>query len=124
MNYFQSKYSRISGNDYAEKERQARKIYDEIARRSKRQAYVRSAYFNKEKVFLKLFWNHLSQKRLGDRARRIVYYKCAIDLIRSSIVKPVVTNLESSKEVYYRFYGKTKGREAFVVQIKQNKSGG
>jgi hypothetical protein len=124
MDYFQSKYGRISGSDYAEKEQKARKIYSDIAKQTKRQAYIRSLYFNKEKVFLKLFWNHLAQKRLGDRARRVVYYECAIDLIRNSTVKPSVTELDGSREIYYRFYGKTRGGEAFIVQIKQNKSGG
>jgi hypothetical protein len=86
--------------------------------------YVRSAYFKHEKVFLKLFWNHLAQKRMADRARRIIYYRPAIDLIRNSRIAPEISDLDMSREVYYRFYGHTADGREFVVQIKQNKSGG
>jgi hypothetical protein len=124
MKYYQSKCTCISGDNYADKERKARQVYNEIAAKTKRMPYVRSAYFKREKVFLKLFWNHLAQKRLADRSRRIIYYRPAIDLIRNSRVAPEITNLDMSREVYYRFYGRTADGKEFIVQIKQNKSGG
>jgi hypothetical protein len=85
---YKSKYNKISGNNYSEKERKARSIYNAFSKSTKRQPYIRSAYFNKEKVFLRLFWEHLAQKRRAERERRIVFYNAALDLIRNSRVKP------------------------------------
>ncbi len=43
---------------------------------------MRSAYFNKEKIFLDLFWTHLFMKQnQRDRLRRIKFFAVAIDLI-------------------------------------------
>ena len=58
MNIYQSKYNKLSGTSYNELERKARKIHNEIARRTKRNAYVRCKYFKKDKIFIKLFWKH------------------------------------------------------------------
>lgn len=61
MEIYQSKYSRLGGTSYNELERKVRKLHNTIAKRTKRNAYLRSAYFDKDKIFLTLFWTHLNQ---------------------------------------------------------------
>jgi hypothetical protein len=121
MKAYKSKYDIMRGVSRDEIIPKARKIYNEIARTTKRNPYVRSAYFNKEKVFLKLFWEHLFQKSAGERTRRAKYYLVALDLIRNTKCQPDV--YETSEEIRYRFYGQAKLGNDFIVQIKQNKRG-
>jgi hypothetical protein len=121
--YYQSKYPLIKGSTIDEIVPKARAIYSEIDKSTgRRNTYIRSAYFNKEKVFLKPFWEHLYQKRRSERARRLKYYKCALDLIRNTRFEPdFKDDGRGSKNVYYRFYGKSKTGEKFVVQIHCDK---
>ena len=48
------KASVYPGTDYAELYPQARKLYNQIKAQTKRQPYVRAAYFKREKVFIEL----------------------------------------------------------------------
>lgn len=125
MNFYKTKANKIKGTSYKEVHRQTRKIYDEIAKKTKRKAYIRSAYFKKEKVFLDLFWSHLFEKKhLSDLLRRLKFYPCALELIQFSKHSPSVKiNPNKSSEILYRFAGITSGKEAFFVQIKRNKRG-
>jgi len=121
MQIYKTKQPRLTGTSYNELERKARKIHNEIARRTKRNPYVRSAYFKKNKVFIGLFWQHLNQKSRRDRKRRLQLYSCAIELIRHSSCDPIVKpNPNGKNEIVYRFNGISKDGVLFCVQIKED----
>jgi hypothetical protein len=63
MKIYQTKVNKLSGTQYAEVSRQAREIYNQIKRKTKRRPNIRSAYFNKEKVFLEFYWQHLTKNQ-------------------------------------------------------------
>ena len=88
MNVYTSKYSRLPGSSYNESLNHARREYNVIAHSTKRQPYVKSKYFNGNKVFLKVFWNHVMQKRLKERTRRLRFYRAALDVLRHSKITP------------------------------------
>lgn len=122
MKAYQSKFKKLSGTDYGEIYSRALAIFKQIKSRTKRKPYIRSVYFNKEKIFLDYFWQHLQQKNWRDRDRRLKYYPCAIDLIRNSRLEPTSKqNPNKPKEILHRFAGLTKDKEVFYVQIKEDK---
>lgn len=86
---------------------------------------MRSVYFNKEKIFLDYFWQHLQEKKWQDRFRRLQYYACALDLIVHTHVAPTKKqNPNKSSENVYRLKGVTKNNEVFFVQIMEKKKNG
>lgn len=117
-NYYQSKYDRIRGSSDKEIFYEARRVFN-FYQRKRRLPYVRSKYFDKQKVFLSMFWKHLNDKSPPDRRRRIVYLRAAIDVMINSRIEPESFIVNSI--VYYRFYGETKGGEKFVSQIMKDK---
>lgn len=122
MNIYQSKCSKFAGTSYGEIERKARKLHNAIEKRTKRNGYVRSVYFKKDKIFVALFWSHLNQKTRRDRKRRLKYYECAIDLLRNSPYEPETRDNPNGKnELVHRFSGRTKDGELFYVQVKEDK---
>lgn len=122
MQIYKTKTKKFSGTDFREVHGPAFGLYTEIKKKTKRRAYVRSAYFDKEKIFLDLFWHHLFEKsNWRDRVRRMRYFGCAIELIQNSHFKPNQTkNPNDSKEMFYRFYGADANDEVFCVQIKED----
>ncbi len=121
MEFFQSSQKRLPGTRYKEVYDQAFEHYKKIKKRTKRQPYVRSEYFGKQKVFLNLFWLHLDQKNWRDRARRLRYFIAAIDLIKNSKIAPKsVFNPNKKTELLHRFFGKTKDNYPFILQVKEN----
>lgn len=99
----------------------ARHEYHKIQKRTpRRKAYIRSAYFSKDKIFINQFWDHLKQKRPNDRLRRVKYYLCALDLIRHATSSPETIIEKTLDTQLHRFTGKTKDGEVFFVQIKHN----
>ncbi|MGI9028251.1 MAG: hypothetical protein ACR2FM_05445 [Candidatus Saccharimonadales bacterium] len=124
MQVYKSKYSKIAGTSYQEVVSQARKEYNHIRKQTKRQPYVRSRYY-KDKVFIKLFWDHLYEKNRGDIERRLRYYDCAIDLLRNNVNQPISTaSSDKANGISQRFIGKTTDGDIFYVQVKQNKRTG
>lgn len=123
MKAFKIKLKKFSGTNYSEVYQQAFPLYKTIKKRSRRKPYVRSAYFNKDKIFLELFWMHLWQNsNWRDRTRRLKYFVCAIGLIETSTYDPVSKqNINRSNEILHRFAGLTKDDELFYVQIKEDK---
>ena len=89
MKVYQSKINQLAGTDYKEVYGKARDIYKAIVRKSKRKPYIRPAYFNKEKIFLDYFWEHLHGKHPADRFRRLKFYASALDLIKNCNIDPV-----------------------------------
>ncbi|MCA9342472.1 hypothetical protein KC950_00445 [Candidatus Saccharibacteria bacterium] len=64
MRVHKSKYGKLPGTSHKEVMKAARKEYHAIQKRSPRlQAYIRSAYFKKDKIFINIFWDHVKQKR-------------------------------------------------------------
>jgi len=125
MKIYRSKYGLLFGTSYDESIRAARRQHQKIQQLTKRQPYVRSQYFAKDKVFLTIFWTHLMQKRRGERVRRAKLYLCAVDLLRNTSHDPdtVVSKIHPN-ELLYRFAGQTKEGAFFIVQIKHNKKTG
>lgn len=125
MKQFRSKSSLLPGTSYDEVVGVARKEYKKIVSLTKRQPYVRSTYFNKDKVFIALFWEHLAQKHRKDRCRRLKLYNAAIDLLRNSHCEPdTIFKKDDLSTLLHRFYGVTKDGIAFCVQVRQNKRTG
>jgi hypothetical protein len=122
--YWKVKARIIPGKSYAQVNKIARSLFHDLERRTKRKPYIRSKYFKKQKVFLSFFWEHLGDKTLNDKTRRLKLFECCLDLIKNSPFEPTTKVKDShSTEILYRFYGSTKGGELFAVQIKKNKKG-
>ena len=115
----------IPGSDYGEVYPVVLATYKEIKKRTKRKPYVRSAYFQKQKIFLDYFWEHLHQKNSRDRVRRLKFYLCALDLIKNSKCQPhSLDNINKRSVMLHRFYGITKEGVEFSVQIMADKRSG
>lgn len=123
MEVYQTKAGIIPGTSFKTVEKIALKLFKKIKSKTKRTPYIRSAYFKKEKVFLNIFWSHLHQRNEKDKTRRLKNFECAIDLIKNSKIEPSIKeNPNNKSELLYRFIGKTRGGEIFVVQIKMNRN--
>lgn len=125
MKVYKSKASLLPGSSYDEVLAQARREHKKIENLTKRQPYVRSTYFNKDKIFISLFWIHLMQKHRKDRTRRLKLYNAAVDLMRNSRCEPdTIFNKQNLSMLLHRFYGKTRDEIEYCVQVKQNKRSG
>jgi hypothetical protein len=119
---FPVKTGKISGGS-GDKEvlKKAQDYFAALMRRTKRQPYIRSAYFGKQKIFFTYFWKHLYQKPPRQRRIRVVYLPCAIELIQKSRNEPEsMINTGKKVEIFHRFAGITRDKELFYVQIKEN----
>lgn len=119
---YKTKLPLLSGSNYKEVRKRALIVYKKIQKTTKRKPYVRSAYFNRQKIFFDYFWTHLLQKREPDRFRRLKYFEVGIDLIKNSRNRPeTMQNPNNKSEVFHRFTGITKDNKIFYVQIKEQK---
>jgi hypothetical protein len=119
---YQAKIKKLPGSNYAEVRKQALILFNQIKKKTKRKSYVRSAYFNKQKVFFDFFWTHLFQKSLKERTKRLRFFSCAVDLIKNSRIAPTSKeNVNNRSEILHRFEGQTRNKETFFVQIKEDK---
>jgi len=125
MKIFHSKEISIPGSSYDEVLSYARKEYRKVQNLTKRQPYVRSTYFKKDKIFLSTFWTHIMQKNRKDRTKRLKLYKAAIDLLRNGRDDPETIFQKNDLAILlHRFYGKTKDGVEFCVQVKEEKRTG
>jgi len=126
MEIYKTKQKQLAGTKYREVYSKAFIVYKQIRKKSKRRPYIRSAYFDKQKIFLQLFWTHLYEKQnFRDKTRRAKFFPCAVELIENSRFTPVIKkSLEQSHILFYRFVGKSKDDKEFIVQIKENKKTG
>lgn len=124
MHVYQAKAGKLTGTDFVEVRRKAFFIFKQIKSKSKRNPYIRSAYFNKDKIFLNLFWAHLFEKPIGERLRRLKYFAAAIELIEVSRLAPEIKKDPNSKELFYRFSGFSKEGNLFYVQVKGKEPSG
>ncbi len=124
-NPFLVKSNLLKGTNFREIEKNARSKFKEIKKQTKRKPYIRSAYFNKQKVFFDYFWTHLNQKRKRERKTRLKLFDVAVEVIKNSKRPPVsVDNPTDRNETLHRFTGATKGGRLFCVQIKEDKKRG
>ena len=123
MQAYQTKIRKLTGTDFREVHQKAFDFYRQLKRKTKRRPYIRSAFFQKQKIFLELFWHHLFEKKnWRDRVRRLKYFPCAIELIQHSRFEPASKeNPNKPSEILHRFAGRTKDGDLFFVQIKENK---
>lgn len=125
MKSYQSKAGLLPGTSYDEAQVAARREHNKVIALTKRQPYARSAYFNKSKVFLSVFWDHTMSKSRKTRTERLRLYKAAIDLIRNSRHDPeTIIEKNNPTVLLHRFYGITRDKIEYCVQIKQNKRTG
>ncbi len=123
MNVFKSKIGLVSGTSYAEVIAAVRREYHVIQKRTpRRQPYIKSKYFRKDKIFINQFFEHLNQKNSADRLRRLKFFSSAIDVIRNCPIAPVaMQNPSKADETLYRYNAITKEGMSFAVQIRENK---
>ncbi|MCL5407287.1 MAG: hypothetical protein M1429_02215 [Patescibacteria group bacterium] len=122
---YKTKKHKIPGSSFKEINKIAKHIFKQIQSRTKRTPYIKSKYFQGQKIFLNLFWHHLFEKHESDRVRRLKYFDCALDLIKNSTCKSTIKeNPNKRSELLYRFMGITQQGEKFYVQIKENKISG
>ena len=119
----QTKYKKVSGTSLGEVKKNVFRFYKkEVKSKTKRRPYIRSAYFNKEKIFFDYYWDHLWKKPPKERMNRLKYFKAMIEVVRKSQNKPSIKDNPNKKtEVLYRFAGLTVNKEIFFVQIKEDK---
>ena len=122
MQYYKTRARKLPGTHWPRLLKTALGIYKEITSKTKRRPYVRSAYFDKQKVFLGLFWQHLHEKNLRDKARRVAFFPCAMELIQKTRQEPTSKENPNRKgEIVHRFAGSTPDNEIFFVQIKEDR---
>lgn len=118
VQYYVCRARLIPARRYVDVWRVAWRIYKEIKAKTKRRPYVRSAYFNKAKIFFDYFWPHLKVKHHFDR--RLRFFECSIELIQETKIKPgLEIENKYNQEKLHRFFGKAEG-ELFAVQIKED----
>ncbi len=104
--YYRCTSKLLPGHRYSDVMKIARRIFREIESKSKRRAYIRSTYFNGEKIFFENFWVHLRQKLFMERFRRLKYFECALELLKCSRVRPIIQlDNKNNNAVLYRFLG-------------------
>lgn len=126
MEIYQSKYKREVNSSHAQVMKVARYEYHKIQKRTpRRQPYIRSVYFRKDKVFINQFWEHLKQKRFGDQMRRTRFFLCAIDLMRNTKYAPETIFKADDRDIMlHRFYGRSHDGFEFCVQVRESKRTG
>ncbi len=125
MNQYIPRRNLLTGTSYHELERKARKLHSIIAHKTKRRAYIRSAYFGGRKVFIDSYWEHLMQKPKRERKERLRLYAASFETIENTRCAPTSRyNPNGNGDLLYRFYGVTKNNKEFCVQIKQDRRTG
>ena len=125
MNPYQTNVKKLPGTNYSEVRKQAIIVFKKIKGKTKRRPYIKSKYFDKQKIFFDYFWKHLFEKSLKERTKRLKYFPCAVDLIKNSQISPISKeNIDNRNEIVHRFTGQTINKEIFFVQIKEQKKTG
>src|SRR3989338_5119126 len=121
MPNYKTRARKLPGTHWPRLLKKAFGMYKGITSKTKRRPYVRSAYFDKQKVVLGLFWQHLHEKNLRDKARRGALFPCAVELIQKSRQAPTSKpNPNRKDEILHRFMGSTPNNEIFFVQVKED----
>jgi hypothetical protein len=104
---------------------QARKAFRALQKQTKRRPHIRSAYFKKDKLFFDFFWQHMQSKSVPDRARRLKYVPCALEILRQSRHDPI-TYVDKYQPgiIKHEFIGKATDGIIFSVIIQQDRKTG
>lgn len=122
---YRCRVKQLAGSDYHEVYALASNAYQKAKGSTKRRPYVRAVFYNKEKIFLPLFWEHLMQKHWKERVVRMKLFPCAIELLQRSTCMPISKqNPNKPAELLHRFLGITSENVEFVVQVRENKRTG
>lgn len=123
MIVYGSRLGLVPGTSYAEVMATVRREYHTIQKRTpRRQPYIRSRYFRKDKIFVNQYFEHLNQKNAADRLRRLKFFSAAIDVIRNCPSAPIsMQNPSKADETLYRYIATTKDGAPFAVQLRENK---
>lgn len=125
MPVYKTKAKRLAGTRYREIYDEAFGLYNQIVRQTKRRPYIRSAYFQRRKVFVDVFKRHLHEKNWRDRARRLRFFPAAVELIQHVRLAPESKpNPNNRNEDLHRFSGQTCDGYMFHVQLKEDKNAG
>jgi len=126
LSVYKTKARKLTGSNYKEIYKSFFYCFNLIKKKSKRRPYIRSVYFNREKIFVELFLPHLNKKlNHRDKVRRMKYFPYAVDLIQNSRADPISKeNPDRKSEILHRFTGETQAGEIFFVQIKEDKRTG
>jgi hypothetical protein len=120
IQHYLVKATPIAGSNYKDLLKTVRTEYKTIAKQTKRLPYVRSAYFKRDKVFLGLYWAHLSETPMYAQKHRLRLFNCAIELLRHTTFSPETKpNPNGRNEMVHRFGGRTSDGRRFYVHIKQ-----
>jgi hypothetical protein len=120
IKFYSAKSKPIAGSNYRDLLKVVRAEYKYIAKQTKRTPYVRSEYFKGDKVFLSLYWTHLSATPMYTQRHRLKLFNCGIELLRHTTFPPETKpNPNGRSELVYRFGGKTPDGQVFYVQVKQ-----
>jgi len=122
MKRYKTKSDFLAGSNYKEVRKKVSKLFKDIESKTKRRPYIRSVYFEKEKIFFDYFFEHLKQKNERDKIRRLKVFACAMELVVKTKLKPVsIVNPNKTNEVLHKFFGETKSGSLFYVHIKEDK---
>lgn len=112
----------LSGHNYPDIIPQARRIFRALQKQTHRRPYVRSAYFDKQKIFFDYFWQHMEEKVIADRVRRLRYFPCALELLRNTRHDPI-TFIDPTQPnmLVHRFLGIAGNGSRFWVLVKENR---
>ncbi len=119
---YRCKTAPLSGHRFVDIMPQARRVFRTLQKQTKRRPYVRSEYFHKDKIFFDFFWQHMQQKLPSDRARRLIYFPCALEVLRNSRHDPeTYIDIRSPGIIKHRFVGITPGGQRFGVVIHEDR---
>lgn len=119
---YQCKTKPLPGHRFTDIIPQARRLFRSLQKQTKRRPYIRSAYFNKDKIFFDFFWQHMQQKAVIDRARRLRYFPCALELLRSTRHDPITfMDPTQPNKFVHRFLGEASGNQKFWALIKEDR---
>lgn len=126
MHIYRAKTQKLKGTRFKQVLKKAMTLNRSYTRRTKRTPYIRSKYFNREKIFTPIFWHHLHEKTsIKIKTERLKYFPCAVELIQKSTLHPISKeNPNRTNELLHRFFGVTSKGEIFCVQIKEEKRSG
>ena len=119
---YHCKTAPLSGHRFADIIPQSRRIFRTLQKQTKRRPYVRSSYFHKDKIFFDFFWEHMKNKSIIDRTRRLKYLPCALELLRNSRHDPITfIDVGQPNIIKHEFAGMTKNGPRFTVIVQENR---
>lgn len=112
----------LVGHRFVEIMPRARGVFRALQKQTKRRPYVRSTYFHRDKIFFDFFWQHLQQKSVVDRARRLKYLPCALEVLRKSRHDPVTfVDIRRPGIIKHEFVGVAPDGMRFSVVVQQDR---